>query len=294
MPKPGKKWRPVIDLSVLSNHLTVPTFKMETAEVIRNSICKGEWIVSVDLTDAYFHVPIHQRSQNLLRFHVGGRSFQFRALPFGIATAPLRFTHIVKEVKLMLQNKGIQIHQYLDEWLLRAPSQPICRDQTKQLVAFVQELGWVINFKKSGLTANSKIGFPRVQVRPKEGRSLTNRKEMAHFDNSHIRSKQQFDNNSQNPDVIYRHSGISGENSPNGQVAYETLPMVLENPLEVPPIVGQQDTMFRNLEKTSGMVEKSKKCPDGLSPTCRGTQSPTVHRCIDQGLECTFGRPDSQ
>ena len=118
VPKPGKKWRPVIDLSVLNSHLTVPTFKMETAEVIRNSICKGEWVVSVDLTDAYFHIPIHQRSQSLLRFHVGGRSFQFKALPFGIATAPLEFTRVVKEVKLMLQNRGIRIHQYLDDWLL--------------------------------------------------------------------------------------------------------------------------------------------------------------------------------
>ena len=52
IPKPGKKWRPVIDLSVLNSHLSVPTFKMETAEVIRNSVCKGEWVVSVVLTDA--------------------------------------------------------------------------------------------------------------------------------------------------------------------------------------------------------------------------------------------------
>ena len=34
VPKPGKKWRPVIDLSVVNNYLHVPTFKMETAENI--------------------------------------------------------------------------------------------------------------------------------------------------------------------------------------------------------------------------------------------------------------------
>ena len=107
---------------------------------------------------------------------------------------------------------------------------------------------------------------------------------MAHFDNSHKRSKQQFDNNCQDPDVINRHSGISGENSPNGQVAYETLPMVPENPLEVSRIIGQKETMFRNIEKTSGPVEKS----------TGGTQSPVVHRCLCQGLGCTFGTPDSQ
>ena len=54
--------------SMLNNLLHVPTFKMETAESIRKSIRKGEWVTSIDLTDAYFHVPIHRQSQKYLRF----------------------------------------------------------------------------------------------------------------------------------------------------------------------------------------------------------------------------------
>ena len=37
--------------------------------------------------------------------------FQFQALPFGVATAPLEFTRIVKEVKLIAQAKNLRIHQ---------------------------------------------------------------------------------------------------------------------------------------------------------------------------------------
>ena len=81
---------------------------------------------------------------------------------------------------------------------------------------------------------------------------------MAHFDNNHRRSKQQFDNNSQNPDVVCRHSGISGEESANGQVAHEALPMLPENPLEVSRIIGQKDTMFTDFEKESDLVENKK------------------------------------
>ena len=68
VPKPMKRWRPVIDLSFLNSHLHVRTFKMETAESIRKSIRKGEWVTSIDLTDAYFHVPVHPQSQKYLRF----------------------------------------------------------------------------------------------------------------------------------------------------------------------------------------------------------------------------------
>ena len=34
VPKPGKNWRPVIDLSVLNGHMHIPTLKMETAEIL--------------------------------------------------------------------------------------------------------------------------------------------------------------------------------------------------------------------------------------------------------------------
>ena len=134
--------------------------------------------------------------------------------------------------------------------------------------------------QENRVNTNSKIQLSRVQVRLKQRRSLTHTKEMAHFDNSHRRSKHQFDNNSENPDVVYRHSGISKEDNPNGQVAHEALPVVPENPLEVSPIIGQKDLMFRDFEKASDLVEKSKTCIDRLSPPCRGTQSPVIHRCI--------------
>ena len=109
----GKKWCVVIDLSVLNGYMLVPTFKMETAEIIRNSVTK-ERLVLADLKDVYFHVPIHPDSQHLLCFHVDKRTYQFKALPFGLATAPLEFTRIVKEAKLILQSRGIQVPQYLD------------------------------------------------------------------------------------------------------------------------------------------------------------------------------------
>ena len=42
-----------------------------------------------------------------LHFHVQGQAYQFRALPFGIATAPLEFTRVVKEVKFIALSQGV-------------------------------------------------------------------------------------------------------------------------------------------------------------------------------------------
>ena len=95
---------------------------METPETIRTSLHAGEWVTSLDLKDAYFHIPIHSQSRKYMRFHVQGRSYQFKALPFGQSTAPMAFTVVAKEVKLMALQRGIRIHQYLDDWLVRTTS----------------------------------------------------------------------------------------------------------------------------------------------------------------------------
>ena len=68
--------------------------------------------------------------------------------------------------------------------------------------------------------------------------------------------------------------------------------MVPENPLEVSPIIGQKDTMFRDFEKESDLVKNPKNVLIGC-PLHAEEQSLVVHRCICQGLGCTFGRPDS-
>ena len=111
VPKPNYKWRPILDLSRLHQFLKAEKFKMETPETVRTSLQQGEWVTSVDFKDTHFHIPIQEQSRKYLRFHVQGSSYQFKTLPFRLSTAPLEFTVVAKEVKLMVLHKGIRIHQ---------------------------------------------------------------------------------------------------------------------------------------------------------------------------------------
>ena len=106
VPKPNNKWRPILDLSNLNQFLKVEKFKMETPETIRTSLLQGEWVTSVDFKDAYFHIPIQEQSRKYLRFRVQDRTYQFKALPFGLSTAPMEFTVVPKEVKLNGHTQG--------------------------------------------------------------------------------------------------------------------------------------------------------------------------------------------
>ena len=151
VPKP-----PVIDLSRLNQFLRIERFKMETPESIRTSLNTGEWVTSIDLQDAYLHIPIHTR---YLRFAHRSQIYQFTSLPFELAPAPQVFTMIVKEVKLMALSRGIRIHQYLDEWLIRAQSPEESSHNTKVVVDLTESLGWMINQVKSELIPTQVFFF---------------------------------------------------------------------------------------------------------------------------------------
>ena len=132
---------------------------METPESIRTSLIPGEWVSSIDLSDAYLHIPIHPNSRKYLRFCYKSQVFQFTSLPFGLATAPQVFTMIVKEVKLMAVSRGLRIHQYLDNWLIRSQSQEEAQVNTQAVVDLTQSLGWIINQEKSELKPTQVFSF---------------------------------------------------------------------------------------------------------------------------------------
>ena len=149
VPKPHQRWRPVIDLSRLNAFLLVERFKMETPESIRASLIPWEGVSFIDISDTYLH--IHPNSRKYLRFCHKSQVFQFTSLPFGLATVPQVFTMLVKEVKLMALTRGIRLHQYLDDWLIRAQSQEEAQVNTQAVVELTQSLGWIINQEKSKL-----------------------------------------------------------------------------------------------------------------------------------------------
>ena len=133
--KPNNKGRPILDLSHPNLYLTPGTCKVDTSETIGLSLQRGEWVKSLDFSEVYFSIPINHRSRKYLRFFLNRQTYQFTAPPFGLATAPMEFTKVVKEVKLMAQARGISIHQYLDDWLLIALCQETCQQHTWTLLA---------------------------------------------------------------------------------------------------------------------------------------------------------------
>ena len=120
-------------------------FKMETQPAIHKALSKGEWVNFIDIKDAYFHVPIKAQAKNFLCFPVRETVYQFRALPFGLTTAPKEFTSVTATLASIVHRKGINLHLYLDDWLLRANSFQKGLVHIKEVVAEMTQLSFIVN-----------------------------------------------------------------------------------------------------------------------------------------------------
>ena len=70
----------------------------------------------------------------------------------------------------MAIHKGIRIHQYLVDWLVRDASHQVCLQYTQDLVKICQELGRLVNLEKSELEPKQIFNFVGYQFDLRAGR----------------------------------------------------------------------------------------------------------------------------
>ena len=59
----------------------------------------------------------------------------------------------------MAHSRGLRVHQYLDDWLIRSQSQEEAQVNTHAVVDLTQSLGWIINQEKSELKPTQVFSF---------------------------------------------------------------------------------------------------------------------------------------
>ena len=130
---------------------------MDTHDTIKDILSPGDYMASIDLTDAFFSVPIHKDSKRFLCFEFESQRYQFNVLPFGMKSSPRIFTKVLKPVINYLRNQGIKILAYLDDIFLCASSSHILEMQLNQTLQLLISLGFHPNYNKSCLIPSKEI-----------------------------------------------------------------------------------------------------------------------------------------
>ena len=87
---------------------------MLTISQVRTLLPRGAVTISIDLTDAYWHIPIARRLTPFLGFKLGNQAYTFRTMPFRLNIAPRILTKIGEVVVQLLRRRGFQVAAYLD------------------------------------------------------------------------------------------------------------------------------------------------------------------------------------
>ena len=236
---------------------------METPESIKASLIPGEWVLSIDLSDTYLHIPVYPNSRKYLRFCHRSQVFQFTSLAFGLATTPQVFTTIVKEVKLMTLTREIRIHQYLDDWLIRAQSQQESQVNIQTVLDLTQSLGWIINQEKSELKPAQVFSFVGYDyhldsplVKPTQERSLKLQDLILRIKSKHVLTARYL-------------MSLIGLLAPTEKIS---------------SVTGQPPFSDRNHFSTPILVAESHKRDERCRPSFHRPQYPTLYRRLKRRL----------
>ena len=125
---------------------------MTTVEQVSQVLPAGAWTISLNLSEAYYHVPIHPDFRKFLGFRLGTQKYRFRALPFGLNIAPGVFTRLTNVIVSCLREKGVCAVAYLDDWLVWADSHQACIIARDVVMLELERRGFLVNIRKSRLT----------------------------------------------------------------------------------------------------------------------------------------------
>ncbi len=137
---------------------------MLTMKTIMSQIQGGDWFVTIDLKDAYFHIQVIQRHRKLLQFAFGGKAYQYKVLPFSLALAPRTFTKCMDAALAPLRLQGIRVLNYLDDWLILAHSRELVSCHRDIVLRHIHSLGLRMNAKKSVLLPSQRTVFLGVHL----------------------------------------------------------------------------------------------------------------------------------
>ena len=196
-------------------------FRMDTPTKVLNLVKPNDWAISLDLKDAYLHIPIHKSHRKYLRYCIQGKVYQFVALCFGPTKSPHCFTKIISVVIAHLRMQNVRLASYLDDWLIVNAIRQILLLDRERLLNLLHKLGFIINWEKSALIHSQTVTYigALFNFQKRNNASYSRKGTKVMFSSSQINEQPQFCS------TLFTHTGFNDllyRISTQCQTVYET------------------------------------------------------------------------
>ncbi len=113
------------------------------------------------------------RPSEMAKIFYQGPGLCFQVPSFWPIYSPRVFTRVVRAVGAFLRRQGVQIHRYLDDWLITSRTLDMAHRHTKFVLETVSRLGFIVNAKKSQIQPPQTPLFLGVRIDLIQGRAYS-------------------------------------------------------------------------------------------------------------------------
>jgi hypothetical protein len=151
------KKRLVLDLRQINPMLLVAQFKYEDIQVASQYFNKNCFLSVFDLKSGYHHVDILRSYQQYVAFNWNNTDYAYTTCPFGLASAGLIFSKILRELIKRWRTLGIAVVMYLDDGIIVGKTRQEAIRATQIIKQDLQDAGFIINEEKSNWEPRNKV-----------------------------------------------------------------------------------------------------------------------------------------
>ena len=176
VPKPGPRavrdeYRLIIDMRLPNRYLQAPRTRLADLRTLRWLLFAGRWMASIDVTKAYYHIPLRACLARLCGFAYRGRTYRFLVVPFGLTVAPYIMTQVMRASLRVLRKKHLlHVTAYLDDLLIVGRTPAATRAAVRTVADHLTHRGWVLSLDKSHVEPTQYLEYLGLGVDLRPGR----------------------------------------------------------------------------------------------------------------------------
>nr|WDY73552.1 polymerase [Duck hepatitis B virus] len=160
--------RLVVDFSQFSkgkNAMRFPRYWSPNLSALRRILPLGMPRISLDLSQAFYHLPLNPASSSRLAVSGGQRVYYFRKAPMGVGLSPFLLHLFTTALGSEIARRfNVWTFTYMDDFLLCHPNARHLNSISHAVCTFLQELGIRINFDKTTPSPVTDIRFLGYQI----------------------------------------------------------------------------------------------------------------------------------
>lgn len=155
-----KSLRITVDYRRLNPHVNVDNYPMSDRDAVISKLGKAKFLTKLDLTKAYFQIPLDESSRKYTSFVTEFGQFEFTCVPFGIRFASGLCNRLVKEI---LSECSEFVTSFVDDLVIYSDSFDSHLAHVDSVLSELSKRGVTLNKRKCSF-AQSTIKFLGVIV----------------------------------------------------------------------------------------------------------------------------------